>query len=159
MKNVKKAKPTKVDKKLPGKFSRLFRNKKIVVLVVFVLIFSIAGSYRLYSTSAANTSKPVGTCRNRGVVLRRGSTGACVVTVQKLMTTFKNIRDPNWPNLVVDGNFGPATEAVVRKYQQKEGLTVDGIVGEQTWAALDRACRESYRIYGGVHSGCSYANG
>lgn len=40
------------------------------------------------------------------------------------------------PALVVDGDFGPKTEAAVRWYQQKNGLTVDGIVGPQTGGHL-----------------------
>jgi putative chitinase len=31
------------------------------------------------------------------------------------------------------GNFGPATEAAVKAWQSKNGLTADGIVGEKTW--------------------------
>jgi peptidoglycan hydrolase-like protein with peptidoglycan-binding domain len=38
--------------------------------------------------------------------------------------------------LVVDGVFGPATEAAVKEFQQGAGLVVDGTVGPQTWAAL-----------------------
>jgi N-acetylmuramoyl-L-alanine amidase len=35
-----------------------------------------------------------------------------------------------------DGIFGPITEEAVRRFQAGKGLTVDGIVGRQTWAAL-----------------------
>jgi peptidoglycan hydrolase-like protein with peptidoglycan-binding domain len=33
----------------------------------------------------------------------------------------------------IDGDFGPNTEAAVRTYQTQRGVTVDGIVGDQTW--------------------------
>ena len=37
-----------------------------------------------------------------------------------------------------DGIFGPQTLAAVRKYQTALRLSVDGVVGENTWAALLR---------------------
>jgi len=42
----------------------------------------------------------------------------------------------------VDGSYGSATKAAVRAYQGAAGLTVDGLVGPQTWTSLQAdACR------------------
>jgi len=38
--------------------------------------------------------------------------------------------------LMPDGLFGAKTDAAVRAFQRTKGLTVDGIVGPKTWAAL-----------------------
>lgn len=37
-----------------------------------------------------------------------------------------------------DGDFGPATAQAVKNYQRTNGLTVDGIIGTQTWESLFR---------------------
>jgi hypothetical protein len=36
----------------------------------------------------------------------------------------------------LDSEFGPATQSAVRAFQKANGLTVDGIVGAETWAKL-----------------------
>jgi hypothetical protein len=59
--------------------------------------------------------------------LRRGSQGELVRTLQTRL------------RLVVDGNFGPRTEAAVRQFQRQQRIVPDGIVGPKTWAALDAA--------------------
>ena len=40
-------------------------------------------------------------------------------------------------DIAVDGKFGPDTQSAVRKYQEKNGLQVDGIVGAKTLGALN----------------------
>jgi hypothetical protein len=39
-------------------------------------------------------------------------------------------------NLTIDGDFGAATEYAVRQFQERENLTVDGIVGKNSFARL-----------------------
>jgi hypothetical protein len=60
--------------------------------------------------------------------LSEGDTGPDVRDLQMLL--------PRFGMGNVDGDFGPYTDSEVRDYQQSRGLTVDGIVGQQTWIAL-----------------------
>lgn len=39
---------------------------------------------------------------------------------------------------IFDGRFGPTTEAVLREFQRKHGLTSDGVAGPSTWAVVDK---------------------
>lgn len=61
-----------------------------------------------------------------------GSQGSSVTELQKLLNN-------NGYGLTVDGIYGAKTQAAVKDYQQKNGLTVDGIVGTNTWGALTTA--------------------
>ena len=80
-----------------------------------------------------------------GSPLRQGSRGPNVVTVQVELNRIAQ----NYPAIpkipVVDGIYGPRTEAAVRKFQEIFNLTPDGIVGPATWYAL-------VRLYTGVLS-------
>lgn len=63
-------------------------------------------------------------------VLRKGSTGGQVQTIQALLNGFIG------SDLDIDGIFGSKTEQAVRNYQDSRDLTVDGIVGAQTWTRI-----------------------
>jgi hypothetical protein len=39
----------------------------------------------------------------------------------------------------VDGHYGPKSQQAVRDFQSEAGITVDGLVGPQTWTALQAA--------------------
>jgi len=39
-------------------------------------------------------------------------------------------------NLDVDGSFGKQTETALKSFQASRGLSVDGVCGAATWAAL-----------------------
>jgi peptidoglycan hydrolase-like protein with peptidoglycan-binding domain len=89
--------------------------------------------------------------------IQNGSTGDDV----KLAQTRLNQRKVVTPPLAVDGKFGPLTEAAVKKYQTDRkaplplalapdfDLTVDGVVGLNTWQRLDPELvkRHSHNIY------------
>lgn len=74
--------------------------------------------------------------------IQNGSTGSLVVTLQtKLDSLYSAKVFPNSPYnfkplLAKDGQFGPLTTNAVKDFQKKKGLSVDGIVGPQTWHAL-----------------------
>ena len=59
--------------------------------------------------------------------------GASGTTVTEIQTRLKNW---GYYSGEVDGVFGSATEKAVKYFQQKNGLTADGVVGAQTLAAL-----------------------
>jgi peptidoglycan hydrolase-like protein with peptidoglycan-binding domain len=62
--------------------------------------------------------------------IKIGASGPVVKRLQRALR-----RTPNL-GLVVDGVFGAQLEATVKDFQQGAGLTVDGVVGPLTWAAL-----------------------
>lgn len=65
-------------------------------------------------------------------LLKQGSRGDDVRTLQ----TFLN--NAGYDTGGVDGIFGNKTANAVRQYQQSQGLKSDGIVGNQTWGAINK---------------------
>lgn len=62
--------------------------------------------------------------------IQQGSTGDTVRWAQYLLTRI------TLSYTQIDGTFGTVTKAAVEKFQTEKKLSVDGIVGPKTWAAL-----------------------
>ena len=62
--------------------------------------------------------------------IKRGSTGNSVKALQELL-------NKSGANLKVDGIYGPATEAAVRKYQKDNGYQQNGQVGTTLFGIMD----------------------
>lgn len=79
-------------------------------------------------------SPPAGAPAGGGVppTLQEGSTGPFVVQLQNDLNKLGYA-------LAADGVFGPVTRAAVVAFQVSARITVDGVVGPQTWQALANA--------------------
>ena len=79
---------------------------------------------------------------NRPDTISLGDTGENVKVIQYLLSVVAEFYN-NIPPVAVDGIFGQSTQNAVLALQQMAGLYQDGVVGEDTWAAL-------YRFYVGI---------
>lgn len=67
-------------------------------------------------------------------ILKSGSSGDDVKVLQSLLNYLP--ASITGPDLVVDGDFGPKTQAAVKKLQTYFGLSSDGVVGKNTFLYL-----------------------
>ena len=90
------------------------------------------GAYKRYSQ---NFEGAVAVCqlpaRNGMRLLRFGSAGICVRQLQESLKSLGLY-------LSVDGDFGPATEKMLKAFQQENGLLADGIYGPNTLEMMQR---------------------
>ena len=66
------------------------------------------------------------------IEVKQGNNGDAVSAVQSQIHS----RGDGAAQIAVDGDFGPVTDNAVRAFQMLLGLSVDGIVGPQTWNHL-----------------------
>ncbi len=69
-------------------------------------------------------------------VLQKNATGEQVKTLQRLLIGHGYVMKNGTKTYGVDGSFGTATENAVKAFQKARKLSVDGIVGKDTWTAL-----------------------
>jgi peptidoglycan hydrolase-like protein with peptidoglycan-binding domain len=87
-----------------------------------ISVDGIVGEVTWINIDEADQSEPV---------LKIGSTGLPVRRAQKRMSLV------GFDVGGVDGRYGTQTEAAVKKLQQQAGISVDGIVGPETWSVID----------------------
>lgn len=76
--------------------------------------------------------------------IRRGSSGPAVKQAQCYL--YWSVWGAHIEPIAIDGQFGPRTEYWVRVFQSCAGITVDGIVGSQTWSHLTYWANSPYYV-------------
>src|SRR5690625_4316381 len=78
--------------------------------------------------------------------LQQGDSGSDVRELQIRVAAYHG-----YSGLAIDGEFGPATDAAVKGFQQEYGLAVDGIAGSQTYSQIynlqDADCTPAHFSY------------
>lgn len=74
--------------------------------------------------------------------LRKGSTGEYVTLLQTKLIQMGYDLSPYG----ADGKFGNKTFEAVKAFQRDHGLSVDGVVGVNTWTAIDSGQTASYKV-------------
>ncbi len=101
------------------------RSKKLNLVVALFLALATSFTVNLMTATPASADG----CYTWGRTLSRGTSGSDVTQLQ--------IRVAGWvaygENLALDGSFGPATEAAVKRFQSAYGLSADGIAGPNTY--------------------------
>lgn len=107
--------------------------KKSITIAGFTLLMTLVMS--VISTNEAYAYNWSGT-------LKEGSSGSDVRELQIRVAGWA-ADSPTQTYIAVDGQFGPATKAAVKRFQRAYGLTVDGIVGPATQAKLNELERSN----------------
>src|SRR4051812_24985007 len=102
-----------------------------IVLVVFVLVFAVAGVGYLVASHAASSKVKLHSYRCTSKIWSRGSHGNCVELIQIALHNERGVPSPP-----IDKKYRASTVKAVRKEQAKHHLVVDGIVGPHTWRVL-----------------------
>lgn len=102
---------------------------KITVLALMVLTMGFAIGFTTFTPSNVQTAY--------AAVYQQGSSGSVVKTMQQKLKNWGYYKGS------VDGIFGSKTKEAVKYFQRKNGLKVDGIVGNQTLKALGMSTSSS----------------
>ena len=108
----------------------IYGSSLLVSVIAAILLTATALSLYKYNMSTNSYEYAEGLGGSSEVLSKRGSTGEEVKNIQKKLK--------NWGYYTgsVDGIYGKMTEDAVKYFQRSNGLTVDGIAGKNTLAAM-----------------------
>ena len=86
-----------------------------------------------YAILPGQTEEVADVPANTRPTLRRGDKGDAVRELQTMLVA----QGYDLPGSGIDGDYGPETRGAVLAFQDDRGLKMDGIVGPETWAALE----------------------
>lgn len=113
-------------------------NNVVVNLAHDEMHFEIRGNAAQVAAAAAKirgAAAPAASGTSRPTI-KLGAEGSAVRALQTRLRDGYSAYRHEHGAMVVDGDFGKTTDAWVREFQQRSGLTVDGVVGPATWKAL-----------------------
>lgn len=118
--------------------------KKIALAVCFIAVLCTTALTLISLTQEVEESALA-----EVAVLKRGSTGSTVKTVQTKLKRWGYYQGS------VDGIYGSQTVSAVKYFQRSNGLTADGVVGKKTAAAMGISLNSS-SSNGGYNSSDEY---
>ncbi|EKQ53161.1 MULTISPECIES: L,D-transpeptidase family protein [unclassified Clostridium] len=107
-------------------------KKTILSLAVAEVIISCSMQSKAHAVTISNTNDTsngiatISTLQGSGKIISIGSKGSIVRSIQRLLNSLEGY------NIQEDGIYGAETYNAITKFQAKNGLKQDGIVGKQT---------------------------
>ena len=132
----------------------LQRSVRLALLAVMAMALSLLAAVTTAAPAHADT------CYTWTRSLSQGASGSDVTQLQ--------IRVAGYPGygavLALDGQYGPATTAAVKRFQQAYGLSADGVAGPQTFSKIyalqDADCTPIHFSYAELnHCNTTWAGG
>jgi peptidoglycan hydrolase-like protein with peptidoglycan-binding domain len=130
-------------------------NKKGAIIVEFkkrllAIILCIAMCASVSTTAFASNSVLPSMCKNYPTQ-QQGSKNGYVGLIQAVCYGYGPKTKAYLGSSVADGIFGSGTKKAVSLFQTEQGLSVDGVVGTNTWQALmaqpDFSYEKGYLMY------------